>query len=179
MSRIGSRLIKIPDKVKINVNNDTVLAEGPKGKLSLQIPESIAVEIKDSAVAVKRKADTKQDRAFHGLIRALINNMAIGVSEGFVKELDVIGVGYRCEVKGDALILNLGFTNPVNFPIPEGIEIKTPKPTKIIISGIDKQKVGASAATIRSILPPEPYKGKGIRYAGEYVRKKLGKAATK
>ena len=179
MSRIGSKPIKIPDKVKINLDNDTVLAEGPKGKLSLKIPVGITVEVKDSVATIKRKADTKQDRVFHGLTRALINAMVEGVFKGFTKELEIIGVGYRSEVKGKILVLHLGFTNPVNFPIPDEVEVKTPKPTKITVSGIDKQKVGDTAARIRKVLPPEPYKGKGIRYVGEYVRKKLGKAATK
>jgi len=179
MSRIGSRAIKISDKVKINIDKDRVLVEGSKGKLSLQLHNHISVEAKDLVVLVTRKVDTKQSRTFHGLTRALINNMIIGVSEGFTKELEIIGVGYRAEVKGKELVLNVGFTNPVNFPIPEGIEVKTPKPTKITINGIDNQKVGDVAAKIRGVLPPEPYKGKGIRYVGEYVRKKLGKAATK
>ena len=179
MSRIGSKPIKIPDKVKINIDKDIILIEGPKGKLSFKIPIRIATEIKDSMIIVTRTADAKQDRMFHGLTRALLNNMVKGVLEGFTKELEIIGVGYRSEVKGNVLVLHLGFTNPVNFPIPEGVEVKTSKPTKISISGIDKQIVGDVSARIRKILPPEPYKGKGIRYVGEYVRKKLGKAATK
>lgn len=179
MSRIGRQPIKIPEKVKVNIDRSSVLVEGPKGKLTFALPYGINIDIQDSTLFVKRSADTKQQKSFHGLVRAQIVNMIKGVVDGFSKALEIVGVGYRAEVKGKELVIYIGFTHPANFAIPEGIDIKTPKPTYITVSGIDKQKVGDTAARIRKIRPPEPYKGKGIRYEGEHVRRKLGKAATK
>lgn len=176
MSRIGKKPIVIPAAVKIEIKDNQIFLEGPKGKLSKALSRRINVEIKDNQIFVKRQANTKLDRALHGLSRALIYNMLKGVTEGYVKELEIVGVGFKAGIQGNNLNMQLGFSHPVDFLIPEGIKIETPKPTKIVVSGIDKEKVGEVASEIRSIYPPEPYKGKGIRYIGEYVKKKVGKA---
>jgi len=178
MSRIGRQPIDLPQSVKVNINENTVMVEGPKGKLSLEIPDSIKVELQENKLIVTRASDEKQDMMNHGLIRALTNNMVIGVSEGFSKELEIIGVGFKAEISGKKLILNLGFSHPVEFEIPEGITIESEKPTQLAVKGIDKQLVGEVAAEIRDFYKPEPYKGKGIRYVGEYVRKKAGKTVA-
>ncbi len=180
MSRIGKKPISIPDKVKVSVDKaNIVTVEGPKGKLTLQVSPRIKIVVEDSTVKVERPTDLKMDRAMHGLYRSLINNMIIGVTQGYKKELEMVGVGYKAQVKGKELVLEVGFSHPVNYPIPEGISIQTPKPTQIVIEGIDKQQVGQVAAEIRKVRPPEPYKGKGIKYAGERIRRKAGKAAGK
>jgi len=176
MSRIGKKVIVIPPEVKIEVREGAISVGGPKGNLTLHLSDRIAVERKDNQLFLKRVSDTKLDNSLHGLYRALIFNMIKGVTEGYLKELEIIGVGFRAQVQGNNLNMQLGFSHPVNFSIPEGIKIETPKPTQIIVKGIDKEKVGEVAAEIRSIYPPEPYKGKGIRYSGEYVKKKIGKA---
>ena len=176
MSRIGKKPIVIPPGVKVECRDGCVYIEGPKGKLSRRLSERVTVEIKDNQIWLKRLTDIKADKAIHGLYRALLANMIKGVTEGYLKELEIIGVGFKAQVQGDKLNMSLGFSHPVNFAVPEGIKIETPKPTQIVIRGIDKEKVGEIAAEIRSIYPPEPYKGKGIRYVGEYVRKKVGKA---
>lgn len=176
MSRVGKKPILIPKNVKVSVTGNTVLVEGPKGKLTFDAHSSITVDAKADQIIVLRRSDEKSDKALHGLTRTLINNMVIGTTIGYQKELEIQGVGFRAQVSGKKLVLQLGFSHPVDFHIPEGIVIETPKPTQLIIKGIDKQKVGESAAEIRAIFPPEPYKGKGIRYLGEYVRKKVGKA---
>ncbi|MDD5166946.1 MAG: 50S ribosomal protein L6 [Candidatus Omnitrophica bacterium] len=176
MSRIGIKPVLIPKDAKIEVKDGLILIEGPKGKLSQRLSDRIKIEIKDNQVFVKRIVDTKMDRAFHGLTRALIANMLKGVTEGYIKELEIQGVGFRAQVQGNNLNMQLGFSHPVNITIPEGIKIETPKQTQIIIRGIDKEKVGEIAAEIRAVYPPEPYKGKGIRYSGEYIKKKVGKA---
>lgn len=177
MSRIGKKPLTVPKDVKIEVKDTLVFVEGPKGKLNRILPGQITIEIKDSQLFVKRTGDTKLDKALHGLCRALISNMIKGVTEGYVKELEIVGVGFKAQVKENNLNMQLGFSHPVNFRIPEGIKIETPKQTAIVVRGIDKEKVGEIAAEIRKIYPPEPYKGKGIRYAGEYVKKKVGKSA--
>ncbi len=176
MSRIGKKPLTIPSGVKIEAKDGQVLVEGPKGKLSRSLSDRITIEIKDTQLFVKRVADTKIDKSLHGLYRALINNMIKGVTEGYVKELEIIGVGFRAAMQGNTLNLQLGYSHPVNFPAPEGIKIETPKVTQVVIRGIDKEKVGEVASEIRAVCPPEPYKGKGIRYSGEYVKKKVGKA---
>lgn len=176
MSRIGNKPVTITKDVKAEVRDNQIFIEGPKGKLSRALHGLISVEIKDGQIFVKRQSDTKLNKSLHGLYRVLILNMIKGVSEGYVKELEIIGVGFRAAVAGNTLNLQLGFSHHVNFPIPEGIKMETPKQTQIIIRGIDKEKVGNIASQIRSIRPPEPYKGKGIRFAGEYVKKKIGKA---
>lgn len=176
MSRIGKKPIAIPSGVKVNVNNGHILVEGPKGKLERILSSRISLEIKDNQVFVKRVADTKLDKSLHGLYRALIYNMIKGVTEGYSKELEIIGVGFKAQVQGNNLNLQLSFSHPVNLPIPEGIKIETPKPTQIVVRGMDKEIVGKIATEIRAVYPPEPYKGKGIRFVGEYVKKKVGKA---
>ncbi len=179
MSRIGKKPINIDSKVKVKIESDIAYVEGPKGKLESSIPEGITVEVNESQIEVKRSSDEKKFRALHGLTRSLINNMVTGVTEGFEKELEIVGVGYRSQVQGKKLSLQIGKSHPVEYPVPEGISIETPKPTVIIVKGIDRQFVGEVAAEIRAYYPPEPYKGKGIRYKGEYVRKKAGKAGIK
>lgn len=176
MSRIGKKPIAIPKDAKIEFKDGTVFVDGPKGKLSRVLSRRISVEIKDNQVFVKRATDIKTDKALHGLSRALIVNMLKGVTEGYVKELEIQGVGFKAQVQGNVLNMALGFSHPINFTIPAGIKIEAPKNTQVIISGIDKEKVGEVAAELRAIYPPEPYKGKGVRYLGEYVKKKIGKA---
>ncbi|MDX1386339.1 MAG: 50S ribosomal protein L6 [bacterium] len=178
MSRTGKNPIPIPDKVKVNVADGKVSVEGPLGKLSQDLHEEIEVQVEDKQVTVNRKNDEPQSKALHGLMRSLIQNMVQGVSEGCKKELDIQGVGYRADVKGKVLNLSLGFSHPVEFPIPEGIQIKVDKQTHLIISGFDKVQVGQVASDIRKIRPPEPYKGKGVRYSDEVIIRKAGKAAA-
>jgi len=180
MSRIGKNPIQIPSGVKVNYSSPEVNVEGPKGKLAFQVPEGIDIAVKDNVVTVARSGDTKEARAFHGLVRALVRNMVVGVTQGYKKELEIVGVGYKATMKGkDVLTLQIGFSHPVDMPVWKGLTVATPAPTKITVEGIDKQQVGEFAAQIRRVAPPEPYKGKGIRYAGEQVRKKLGKAMSK
>lgn len=176
MSRIGKKLVAIPKEAKVEVKDGIVFVQGPKGKLQLRLSDRINLEIKDDQLLVKRAADTKMDKSLHGLYRALIVNMIKGVTEGYLKELEIIGVGFKAAVAGDKLNMALGFSHPVNFTIPAGIKIETPKPTQLLIRGIDKQLIGQVAVEIRAIYPPEPYKGKGIRFVGEHVKKKVGKA---
>jgi large subunit ribosomal protein L6 len=178
MSRIGKKPVAIPQGVKVEVKEGKVLVEGPKGKLDYAFSYRVNVAVKDNQVMVSRSQDTKLDRTLHGLTRALINNMIKGVVEGYTRELEIIGVGFKAQVQGNNLNLLLGFSHPIDFPIPEGIKIEAPKPTQLVVRGIDKEKVGEVAAEIRALYPPEPYKGKGIRYVGEYVKKKVGKAAA-
>lgn len=177
MSRIGRKLILIPKDVKVEVRDGSVFVEGAKGKLNRTLPNRISLEIKDNQILVKRISDTAQDKSLQGLIRALIFSMIKGVTEGYVKELEIIGVGYKAQIQGNNLNMQLGFSHPVIFSMPEGIKITTPKQTQIVVTGIDKEKVGEVASEIRAVCPPEPYKGKGIRFVGEYVKKKVGKAA--
>ncbi len=176
MSRIGKKVVVVPQGVKIECKDSKIFVEGPKGKLNRPLSDRVKVEMKDNQLFVTRVADTKLDRSMHGLVRALILNMIKGVTEGYVKEMEIIGVGFKAAVQGSNLNMALGFSHPVNFVIPPGIKIETPKPTLVTISGIDKEKVGQVAAEIRAIYPPEPYKGKGIRFVGEQVKKKVGKA---
>lgn len=178
MSRIGKKPIVIPKDVKVEIKDGFVYIEGPKGRLNRQISNRISLEVKDDQILLKRVSDIKLDKSLHGLYRALIVAMIKGVTEGYVKELEVIGVGFKVQIQADKLILNLGFSHPVSFSIPEGIKIETPKATHIVIRGIDKEKIGQVATEIRSVYPPEPYKGKGIRFIGEYIKKKVGKAQT-
>ncbi len=180
MSRLGKKAITIPQGVNIQLSGNSLTVQGPKGKLSRTFPgEFLNIEIKNGQIRLLGDFNKKIVRAQAGLSFALINNMIKGTSDGYSKQLEIVGVGYRAQVQGKNLNLQLGFSHPVAFPIPEGIKIETPKPTQIVIQGIDKERVGDVAARIRAVLPPEPYKGKGIRYAGEYVRRKLGKAITK
>jgi len=178
MSRVGRKPINIPKDVKVNIKDNEVTVQGPKGKLVMKIPRAFKVELKENEISVSRPSDLKGDIARHGLYRSLIDNMIVGVSKGYSKQLEIQGVGYKAQAQGKSLNLALGFSHQVNFPIPEGITIKTPKPTQIFIESIDKKLLGDVAATIRAYYKPEPYKGKGIRYHGEYVRRKAGKAVV-
>jgi len=179
MSRIGKKPIPIPKGVKVEKTNGILKVSGPKGELSTKVHPRIEVEITTDNVLVKRKSDSRMDKTLHGLWRSLINNMIIGVSQGYSKKLEIVGIGYRAELKGKALVLYLGYSHPIIFIPPDGVKIEVPQPTNIIVSGIDKQLVGQVAAKIRSFRPSEPYKGKGIRYEGEVIRMKAGKAAGK
>lgn len=176
MSRIGKKPIVIPKDVKIEAKDGKVFVEGPKGKLSREISSRITLEVNDSQALLKRATETKIDKSLHGLYRALIIGMIKGVTEGYTKELEIIGVGYKAAVQGNKLNMQLGFSHPVNITIPEGIKIEAPKATQLVIKGIDKEKIGQIASEIRAVCPPEPYKGKGIRFVGEIVKKKVGKA---
>jgi large subunit ribosomal protein L6 len=176
MSRIGNKAVDIPAKVKVSVDKDgAVLVEGPKGKLSWTLPRNIKATVADNRVSVARDAETRSVKALHGLSRSLVSNMVQGVSEGFTKQLEIEGVGFKAAVQGSNLNLNLGFSHPVVFSIPKDIKITVTDNTKISIQGIDKKTVGQVAADIRRYYPPEPYKGKGVRYAGEQIRRKEGK----
>jgi len=179
MSRIGKKIIVIPRGVKVAVNGDSVLVEGSKGKLSLAIPFGIFVENKDEKVFVTRKSDINQDRSNHGTIRARLVNMMTGVSDGHKKKLEIQGIGFRAQVQGQKITLNLGFSHPVEFVVPENIAVKAVTPTELEFDSIDNVILGNTVATIRKIKPPEPYKGKGIRYSGEIVKRKQGKSVTK
>lgn len=179
MSRIGKIPVTVPKGVKVNIDSTQVLVEGPKGKLNLAIPLGVSVEAKEDKILVNRASEAKQHRANQGTVRAILANMIAGVTEGHKKNLEIQGVGFRAQAQDKKLLLNLGFSHPIEFPIPEGIKIKTPKPTDIEIEGVDNALVGEVAANIRRIKPPEPYKGKGVRYAGEFVRRKQGKSVTK
>lgn len=178
MSRTGKKPIAIPDKVKVNLSAEAILVEGPLGKLTQPFFDEVQVNVEGQEVKVSRKDDEAKSRAMHGLMRTLIDNMVVGVSKGFSKELDIQGVGYRAEVKGKILNLALGFSHPVEFSIPEGIQIKVDKQTHVVISGANKAQVGQIAADIRKIRPPEPYKGKGVRYSDETILRKAGKSAS-
>ncbi len=176
MSRIGKLPVAIANGVTITVSEDnTVTVKGPKGQLQEKISKDMLIEQEDGVLTVKRPSDDKRHRALHGLSRTLINNMVVGVTAGYTKNLEIVGVGYRAQKQGDKLVLNVGYSHPVEFTEPKGIQIDVPAPTKIAISGIDKQLVGQIAANIRAVREPEPYKGKGIRYEGEKVRRKEGK----
>jgi len=178
MSRVGKNPIPIPDKTKVDIDDRKINVTGPKGSLSILIHEEMSAEIEDNNILVTRPSDQKKHRALHGLTRALLNNMVVGVTKGYKRELLMVGVGYRAEMRGKHLVLNLGFSHPIVFSPRDGVSIEVlPKENKIIVSGIDKQAVGQAAAKIRSLRKPEPYKGKGIRYVGEYVRSKAGKTA--
>jgi len=178
MSRIGKAPILVPNGVEIGISGKSIEVKGPKGSLDFEVPGLISVRQDGDQIYVERPDDERANRALHGLTRSLINNMVIGVSEGFSKELEIIGVGYRAQAKGQSsLELQLGFSHPISVDAPEGISFDVPEPTRIIVSGIDKQIVGQVAADIRSYRKPEPYKGKGVRYLGEHVVRKAGKAA--
>ena len=175
MSRIGKRPVPLPAGVTASTEGETLSVKGPKGQLQLQMRDEIAYEIGDDGILVKPANDTKQARAFWGMQRTLVDNLVTGVTEGFTKVLEISGVGYRAQAQGRNLRLQLGYSHDVNFPVPEGIEVKTPDQNTVEISGIDKQKVGQVAAEIRRWRKPEPYKGKGIKYRGEYIFRKEGK----
>ena len=178
MSRIGKQPVAVPPGVKVQISPGKITAEGPKGKVSTAIPEGITVDHDESAqrITVLRADDSRQYRTLHGTIRSLISNMIVGVSEGFGRRLEIHGLGYNARVDGQVLELNLGFSKPQRVPIPEGLNIELPNPTLIAVTGADKQVLGQFAATVRKTRPPNPYKGKGIRYENEKIRRKAGKA---
>ncbi len=178
MSRIGLAPIQIPSGVEVSVSGGKVVVKGPKGELERSFSERVSFSVEDGVITVSRRNDERESKATHGLSRALLANMVKGVAEGFSKELQTVGVGYRASLSGSTLELQVGYSHLVHIEAPDGIEFAVPEPTKIIVSGIDKQKVGQAAADIRAVRPPEPYKGKGIRYVDEHVRRKAGKAGV-
>jgi large subunit ribosomal protein L6 len=179
MSRIGNRTLTIPEKVTVEFNNQTLAVKGPKGELTLNIPNDVIVKVEDKVITVERKNEELKSKALHGTINALINNMLIGVSEGYEKGIEIIGVGYRFNLQGHNLVVNAGYSHPVTLTVPSNLKVEGISNTEIVIRGIDKQAVGEFAANVRKVRGPEPYKGKGIRYKGEYVRRKEGKKAAK
>ena len=176
MSRIGKLPISIPSGVKVTLDGNTMTVNGPKGTLSQKLHERMAIAVETDQITVTRPSDDKQDGALHGLTRSLINNMVVGVTTGFQKDLEINGVGYRAEIAGQVLTLSLGYSHPVVYTLPDGISVEVEKQTKLSVKGIDKQLVGSAAAKIRSFRKPEPYKGKGIKYADEHIVRKAGKA---
>ncbi|MFA5145770.1 MAG: 50S ribosomal protein L6 [Candidatus Omnitrophota bacterium] len=178
MSRIGKKPVAVPGGVKASVTGGSIIIEGPKGKMNCPLPVRFKAEVKDNNVFIGRPSDEKQDKATHGLIRSIVNNMVTGVTKGYQKDLEITGVGFKAQVQGKVLNIQLSYTHPINYNIPEGITIETPKPTMIMIKGIDKMLVGKVASEIRDFYRPEPYKGKGIKYSGEHVRRKAGKAVA-
>jgi len=178
VSRIGRKPVTVASGVTVRLDDRSVKVKGPRGELAATVHPNIAVDIKGDSVELKRSSDRKEDKALHGLWRALIQNMVLGVSQGFTRKLEMVGVGYRAEMKGKTLQLLLGYSHPILFQAPDGVKIETPTQTSIVISGIDKEIVGMVAAKIRSFRPPEPYKGKGVKYEGEHIRRKAGKAAA-
>ena len=179
MSRIGKKPIPVPDKVKVDIKPDSVVVTGPKGSVTNLIPPGIQWQQKDKQLVAVRQDDSGPQRAFHGLARALVANAVRGVTDGFKRELEIVGVGYRAEQKKNSVVFTLGFSHPIEYPIPPGISITVDKQTRLVISGVDRQQVGQIAANIRSLKKPDPYKNKGIRYVGEVLKKKAGKAGGK
>ena len=177
MSRIGRTPVPVPSGVEVTVQGRELTVTGPKGTLERRLPGDISVRQEGAEVVVERPDDERENRALHGLVRSLVNNMVIGVSQEFTKELEIIGTGYRAALQGSTLDLSLGFSHPVKVEAPEGITFEVPTPTRIVVRGIDKEQVGQVAADIRALRKPEPYKGKGVRYLGEYVARKAGKTA--
>ena len=179
MSRIGKLPIDIPSGVKVLIDDAVIQIEGPKGKLKRQLLSGVSVKAQDNSIIVQKQGDDKQSASYYGLTRTLINNMVIGVKEGYQKTLDLVGVGYRAQLQGKKLVMNLGYSHPVEIEPIDGITFETPAPTRIVVSGIDKEKVGFAAADIRKWRLPEPYKGKGIKYENEVIRRKEGKTGKK
>ncbi|HAV43107.1 TPA: 50S ribosomal protein L6 [bacterium] len=177
MSRVGCSPIQVPEGVKVEIKEGEVVVEGPKGKSVRSIPSGINIEVAGDKIFVTKSEETRSSRAFHGLTRSLINNMVIGVTQGFTKVLGISGVGYRAALSGDKITIQLGYSHPVTFEPPEGIQFELPDPTHIKVLGIDKELVGRVAEKIRSFRPPDPYKAKGIKYEGEHIRRKAGKTA--
>jgi len=178
MSRIGKQTISLPEKVVVSTQGSTVNVQGPKGNLSVALDEHLKVSVDGQVLTVTRENEERQTRSTHGMTRALLANAIIGVSEGFTKNLEINGVGYKAEAKGTEIHLALGFSHPVVYRLPEGVSAKTPAPTKITLESIDKQSLGLAAAQVRSLRPPEPYKGKGVKYEGEHIRRKVGKTGA-
>jgi large subunit ribosomal protein L6 len=178
MSRVGNKPIALPSGVKVSVSDAELEVQGPKGKLSTPVPPGISFSLESGQLVCRRSSDAREHRAFHGLARALAQNAVKGVSEGFSRDLDIVGVGYRAQVEGKKVVFSLGFSHPIEYVIPEGIEVKVDRQTRVTVSGIDRQKVGQAAAEIRKLRRPDPYKQKGIRYVGEVLKKKAGKAGA-
>lgn len=178
MSRVGKKLIPIPKDVKVQIGAEALEIQGPKGKLTTPVPQGISFVVEAGALHCKRSSDERQQRALHGLARALANNAVKGVTEGFIKELDIVGVGYKAALEGSRIVFALGYSHPVIYEIPEGIKVTVEKQTHVVVSGIDRQLVGEVAAQIRRLRRPDPYKQKGIRYVGEVLKKKAGKAGA-
>ncbi len=180
MSRIGKLPIPIPDKVDVKIDGDIVRIKGPLGEMEQDMKGSVIVKIEDGQVLCEAKDETRQSRAYHGLYRSLLSNHVTGVSEGFKRELDIVGVGYRAELGNNSILFQLGYSHPIDFPLPQGITAEVDAKTNhIVLKGFDKQLIGQTAANIRSLRPPEPYKGKGVKYTEETIRRKAGKAASK
>lgn len=179
MSRIGNKLINLPDGVTVSQNGNVITVKGPKGELSSEINSNIEVVVDGQSVSVKRPNDTKEMKTIHGTTRANLNNMIVGVSKGFTKTLEIVGVGYRASLKGNTLVVAAGYSHDVELEIPEGIKVELPKNTQVVVSGINKQVVGQFAANVRAVREPEPYLGKGIHYSDEHIRRKEGKTAKK
>jgi len=177
MSRIGKMPVEVPKGVDTNLKGRTLIVKGPKGNLELEIHPDIDVQIDGGTIQVQRPSDQPRHKALHGLVRSLVANMVTGVSEGFSKTLEIVGVGYRADAQGKGIKIQVGYSHPIDYPAPDGVTLECPNQTTIVVSGPDKQKVGQAAAEIRAFRPPEPYKGKGIRYQGEQVRRKAGKTA--
>ncbi|HRY12952.1 MAG TPA: 50S ribosomal protein L6 [Syntrophomonadaceae bacterium] len=179
MSRIGRKPISLPAGVEVKIEDNVITIKGPKGVLSQSIPEDISIELKENELLCTRPSDAKRHRAMHGLTRALVANMVTGVTTGFEKKLEMVGVGYRAQMQGSKLVLNIGYSHPIEIDPPQGVEFEVPAVTRITVKGIDKQLVGNTAADIRALRKPEPYKGKGVRYENEVVRRKAGKSGAK
>jgi large subunit ribosomal protein L6 len=177
MSRIGKMPVETPKGVEAKIDGQRLTVKGPKGSLDLDVHPEMKVVVEDGEVRVERPSDSKNHRALHGLTRSLVQNMVTGVTEGFSKTLEIVGVGYRADAKGKSITLNVGYSHPIEYVPAEGVELACPNQTTVVVTGVDKQKVGQAAAEIRGFRPPEPYKGKGIRYQGEHVRRKAGKTA--
>ena len=178
MSRIGKKPIPIPKDVKVDLKGDLLTVKGPKGNLQRKVDPNVQIQTDTDQIVLTVQAETKKSKSLHGLYRALVSNMVIGVSQGFERALEIVGVGYRAEMSGKTMVLHLGYSHPINYPVPEGVEAKVEK-AKITLAAIDKEVLGGVAAKIRSFRPPEPYKGKGIRYAQEQIRRKAGKTGIK
>jgi large subunit ribosomal protein L6 len=179
MSRVGKKPIPIPDGVEVQISGQTVAVKGPRGQLRRTVTDRVDLKLEEGVLTLERRDESRESRALHGLSRALLANAVTGVAEGFRRELSIVGVGYRAALRGSDLEMQLGFSHPVTVPAPEGISFEVPEPTRVVVSGIDKEQVGQVAADIRKLRPPEPYKGKGVRYANEVVRRKAGKAGKR
>ena len=177
MSRIGNKPVVLPNDATLELVENVITVKGPKGQLSFEVPQAITVEVKDNQVTFTRPSDVKEHRSLHGTTRAIVNNMVVGVTQGYEKVLEIEGIGYRAQLQGKKLVVNAGYSHPCEMEIPAGLTVTVPNPTEVHVAGCDKQLVGQFAANVRIIRKPEPYKGKGIRYQGEYVRRKEGKKA--
>jgi large subunit ribosomal protein L6 len=178
MSRIGKLPVPVPSGVTVKLENSVLTTKGPLGELSVKLPDEMNVTVDKEEVRVERPSESKTHRSLHGLTRSLVNSAVVGVAEGFEKKLEITGVGYRAELKGKSLVLHLGYSHPITMEPPAGIEFQVPEPTKVTVKGADKQSVGQQAAEVRAKRPPEPYKGKGVKYEGEQIRRKAGKTAA-